>query len=74
MFEGPISNNKEKINIAPLPLGRPWHMEILTFMFDGLIYNDKENKKQLPTDTPLTKNIFFLFSLINPRKSIYIYL
>ena len=24
MFEGPISNNKEKINIAPLPLGRPW--------------------------------------------------
>ena len=24
MFEGPISNKKEKINIALLPLGRPW--------------------------------------------------
>ena len=24
MFEDPISNNKEEVNIAPLPLGRPW--------------------------------------------------
>ena len=24
MFEGPVSNNKEKIYIATLPLGRPW--------------------------------------------------
>ena len=29
IFEGPISNNKEKINIAPSPLGTPLAKNIL---------------------------------------------
>ena len=49
-------------------------MEILILMFDGLIYNNKENEKYTaPPDTLLTKKISF-FILINSRKSTYIYL
>ena len=38
------------------------NMEKLLFMFDGLIYNDKENKKfTSPLLRPRQKNIFVLF-------------
>ena len=55
MFEGPISNNKEKINIAPSPPGTPLgktvllnslnNTEILLFMFESSISNNKVNIK-----------------------------
>ena len=32
MFEGPISNNKEKMNITPFPLGRPWPIFFVEFL------------------------------------------
>ena len=32
MFEGPISYNKEKINIDPSPLERPWQKIIFEFL------------------------------------------
>ena len=40
-------------------------MEILMFMFDDLISNNKENKNDAspPPGTPLTKKIFFSFFL-----------
>ena len=54
MFEGPISNNIEKIILPPLPLGRPWqklfywislnNTEMLVFMFQSPISNNKENR------------------------------
>ena len=44
MFEGLISNNKEKINIAPSPQGTP-------------LTNNKENK---PPPARQGKNYFFL--------------
>ena len=36
-------------------------MEKLIFMFDGLIYNNKEIKNLPPPDMPLTKNIYIFF-------------
>ena len=47
MFEGLISNNKEKINIAPSPQGTP-------------LTNNKENKNPLPPARQ-GKNHFFEF-------------
>ena len=51
MFKGPISHNKENINIAPSPLGRKkiflWisliNMKILIYKFECPISNNKEN-------------------------------
>ena len=41
-------------------------MEILIFKFEGPISNNNENKKfPSPPGTPLSKNIFFLVSLID---------
>ena len=48
MFEGPISNNKEKINIAPSPQGTP-------------LTNNKENKNPLPPCAPGQKLFFWIY-------------
>ena len=72
MFEGPISNNKEKINLPPLPLGRPWqklfyfillnHMELLIFMFESPISNEKLNRNFVPP--LLGRPWYFFFQLL----------
>ena len=60
MFEGPISNNKEEINIDPSPPARPWQkiifkkiylidMKIVIFMFESPISNNKEYKNVAPS-------------------------
>ena len=48
MFEGLISNNKEKINIAPSPHGTP-------------LKNNNKNKNPLPPPARQGKNDFFEF-------------
>ena len=68
--EVPISYNKEKINIAPSPPGKPLaffvfvlisliNMKILILMFEGPISNNKEKIKIAPS--PLAKIIEFLW-------------
>ena len=72
MFEGLISNNRTRKNIAPSPKASPWQKNIflnffdfygnLVFKFEGPISNNKGNKTFAPPpNTPLTKNIFFYF-------------
>ena len=58
MFEGLISNNKEKLNIAPSPQGTP-------------LTNNKENKKSPPPCAPGQK-LFFL-NLFDFNENSYIY-
>ena len=63
MFDGPISYNKENINIVPSPLGRPLiRMEILLFKFKRPISNNKENTIFAPSpgDAPGKKYFFNL--------------
>ena len=57
MFAPPPWDAPGKKNIFLISL---INMEVLRFMIDGLIYNNKEIKFTTP-DTPLIKKIFFLF-------------
>ena len=68
MFKGPISNNKENINIVPSPLERTWqtnfffnffdkHENFDIYVYEGPIPNNKENRNVAPG-----KQIIFLIS------------
>ena len=59
MFEGLISNNKEKINIAPSPQGTP-------------LTNNNENKKSSPPLLRARAKIIFL-NLFDCNENSYIY-